>query len=69
MTAPLRTREAYRLHLADSEGVQVTGHPDGICLRFGGEVIEVFPALIGAMRGQLTATEALVMLSNCLRRA
>lgn len=63
-------REAYQLHLITTEGVQVTGHPDGMCLRFGGEVVEIIAtnSWCGARKAKLLADEALVMLSDCLGR-
>jgi len=64
---PLREQEAYRLHLA-TRGVDVTGHPDGIAIRYGGEVVEVYPAFLAAKTGLLIARDALVMLSDCLGR-
>ena len=60
--------EAFAQQLIASDGIQATGHPDGFCLRFGGEVVEVFPSFIGVKKGKLIADEALTMLADCLRR-
>lgn len=47
----------------------VTGHADGFALRFGGEVIDVFPSLLGASAGRNAAKDALAMLAACLAMA
>ena len=48
---------------------EVTGHPDGFALRWGGEVVEVFPSLLGAIAGRLACYCALAELAECLAAA
>ena len=47
----------------------LTGHADGFALRWGGEVVEVFPSLLGAIAGRLAAGVALKDLTACLAAA
>lgn len=61
-------REAYRQHLIATEGVNVTGHPDGWCIRYGGEVVETWPDSAGVRLGQQGSHLGLFLLAACLHR-
>lgn len=61
-------RERYRQHLIATIGLEVTGHPHGYCIRFGGEVVDVFPTLSDVAAGLVPARNARRMLAECLGR-
>ena len=45
-----------------AEGLVITGHLDGFAIRFGGEVVEIYPTLKGAEDGRRAARAALEQL-------
>ena len=60
MTADRRARRAPKLDL--------TGHPHGFAIRFGGEVVDVFPTWDGAVAGLRAARAAMAQLTQSLKQ-
>lgn len=48
--------------------IQCTAHRDGYAIWFGGEVVDVFPAFLGAHQGMKAAREAMRLLDETLNR-
>lgn len=59
--------ESFSSYLAEKEGLQITGALDGFAVRWGGEVVDVFPSLMGAIAGRFIAQNALHLLNETLK--